>query len=155
MSTPKKTSPNTRNADLAQIHIAAKRLFGDVSKTGDGRSDYEDWLENRTGKRSASKLTHAERAALIKHLRKEGLLKQRTHGGTGRTVAGEDRPTSQQWAKIGGLSRDLGWDGLEDERLQSFVRRTAKISNARFLNRAKASDVITGLEQWVRQGVQS
>lgn len=155
MSAAKKTSPNSRNGDLAKIHIAAKRLFGDVSKNGDGRADYEDWLAKHTGKRSAGKLTIAERTALVKQLRKDGLLPERARGGAGQTAAGEDRPTSAQWAKIGGLSRDLGWNGLEDERLQGFVRRTAKVANARFMSRSQASKIITGLEQWVRQGVQS
>lgn len=152
MSAAKKTFPNRRNGDLAMIHIAAKRLFGDVSKGSDGRTDYEDWLERHTGKRSAGKLTVAERIELIKTLRQQGLVPEKGRGGYGQTAGGEDRPTSAQWAKIGGLSRDLGWDGLEDARLQTFVKRTAKISNARFLSRAKATDVITGLERWVRQG---
>ncbi len=47
-----KTSPKRRNGDLAMIHIAAKRLFGDVSKGSDGREAYEDWLQRHTGKRS-------------------------------------------------------------------------------------------------------
>ncbi len=151
--TQTKASPKRRNSDLAMIHMAAKRLFGDVSKGSDGREDYEDWLEEQTrsdgkeGKRSAGKLTTPERIALIKTLRRKGLIPERGRGG-----AGEDRPTSAQWGKIGGLARSMGWDkGLEDARLQAFVKRTTKTSSTRFLNRTQASKLITGLEEWVRQ----
>jgi hypothetical protein len=46
----------------------------------------------------------------------------------------------------------MGWGkGLEDQRLRSFVERTAKVQSTRFITRAQASKIITGLEQWVRQ----
>ena len=155
MSTPKtspKTSPKRRNGDLAMIHIAAKRLFGDVSKGGDGREAYEDWLERHTGKRSAGKLTTDGRIALIKQLRRDGLIPERERGGMGPTNKGADRPTPAQWNKMGGLARSMGWEkGLEDPRLRSFVSRTAKVHSARFITRTQASKVIMGLEEWVRQ----
>ena len=147
-----KTSPNSRrNGDMAMVHMAAKRLFGDVSRGADGRDAYEDWLERLTGKRSAGQLTLDDRIALIKRLRKDGLIPERGRGGTGRTSAGADRPTSAQWAKIGGLSRSMGWKGLEDPALKSFVKRTAKVESTRFLTRAQASAVIIGMEEWMRQ----
>ncbi len=151
------TKSNTRrNSDLAMIHIAAKTLFGDVSKGGAGREDYEDWLELKTGKRSSGKLTMSERIELIKALRKDGLIPDRKRSGIGQTIRGEERPTPAQWNKIGGLARSMGWEcGLEDHRLHSFVERTAKVSNARFMSRSQASKVITGLEQWVCQRMEA
>lgn len=147
-----KTSPKRRNSDLAMIHIAAKRLFGDVSKGGDGRDAYEDWLERLSGKRSASKLTTPERIELIKRLRRDGLIPERERGGIGQSKDGAERPTSAQWAKLGGLARSMGWEkGLEDARLRSFVVRIAKVNSTRFMTRAQASKVIMGLEEWVRQ----
>lgn len=140
-----------RNGDLAMIHMAAKHLFGDVSRGAEGRDAYEDWLERLTGKRSAGKLTLDERITLIKRLRKDGLIPERGRGGTGQTAAGADRPTSSQWAKIGGLSRSMGWKGLEDPALKAFVKRTAKVESTRFLTRAQASAVILGMEEWLRQ----
>lgn len=131
---------------MAAIHMAAKHLFGDISQGGDGRAAYEDWLERLTGKRSAGKLTLDERIFLVKKLRKDGLIPDRQRGGQG-----VDRPTSAQWAKIGGLSRSMGWQGLEDPALKAFVKRTAKVECTRFLTREKASQVILGLEEWVRQ----
>jgi hypothetical protein len=147
-----KTSPQRRNADLATIHIGAKALFGDVSKGGDGRDQYEVWLERHTGKRSAGKLSTDQRIDLIKMMRKEGLLPDRTPGGKGPTANGEERPTSAQWAKMAAIGRSVGWsDGLEDERLRSFVKRTAKVSSTKFLSRTQASKVIMGLESWAAQ----
>jgi len=104
MSTAK-TSPKRRNSDLAMIHIAAKRLFGDVSKGADGREAYEDWLERHTGKRSAGKLTTGQRIDLIRRMRKDGLIPDRTPGGKGPTAGGEERPTSSQWAKMAAIGR--------------------------------------------------
>lgn len=113
MSAQKQSSK--RRADLAMIHMAGKRLFGDVSKGGDGREDYAAWLEKLTGKRSSGALNEAERAAAVRVLRREGLLPNRARGGVGRGVEGQDRPTSAQWGRIAGLARSLGWsDGLED-----------------------------------------
>jgi len=68
------------------------------------------------------------------------------------TANGEERPTSAQWAKIAAVGAAIGWqDGLEDERLRSFVKRTAKVSSTKFLEPHKASKVIMGLENWAAQ----
>lgn len=150
---PRPADPR-RNADLATIHITAKTLFGDVSKGGDGRDDYEAWMTRRTGKASAGKLTRQERIDLIAALRKEGLVPDgRGKGGRGETVAGEERPTRAQWGRIGGLARGLGWDGgLEDPRLKAFVKRTAKLSSTRFLTKVDATSIILGLQKMAAGG---
>lgn len=141
-----------RKADLALIHMTGKALFGDVSRGGLGREEYEDWLEVRTGKRSAADLDTGERIALLKAIRREGLLPERSRGGRGPTRDGRDRPTTQQWAKIAALGRSMGWQGgLEDKRLHGFVTRTVKVASPRFITRAQATAVITGLEAWARQ----
>lgn len=141
----KKPTDDRRRSDLAMIHIAAKRLFDD------DRAAYEDWLETRTGRRSAGDLNPDERIRFIKQLRRDGLIPERARGGIGATVGGAERPTPAQWAKIGGLSRSMGWNGLEDQKLRSFVLRTAKVNSPRFMSREQASKVILGLEEWVRQ----
>ena len=140
-----------RVADLAIIHMAAKRMFGDVSRGGHGRDNYEDWLLRHTGQRSASSLSEDQRAALIKVLRRDGAVPERARGGAGRTAGGVDRPTSAQWAKIGGMARSMGWKGLEDPALKAFCARTAKVSATRFMTRAQASAVIVGMENWLRE----
>lgn len=144
-SRPSPAGTQKRNADLALIHVAAKSLFGDVSKSGTGRADYEDWLHRLTGCRSASALSMDQRIDLIKRLRRDGLIAERGQGGRG-----EGRPTSEQWAHIASLARQMGWkDGLEDARLHGFVQRTAKVTSARFITREQASAVITGLRKWL------
>ena len=148
---PNKKPDARRTADLATIHMAAKTLFGDTSKGGTGREAYEDWLHLHTGKRSAAALSQDQRLALIKVIRRDGAVPDRARGGSGRTVGGADRPTTAQWAKIGGLAREMGWQGLEDPALKSFCARTAKVSSTRFMTRAQASAVILGLTQWVAQ----
>lgn len=144
---PARSPDRLRAADLAMIHMAAKSLFGDVSKGAPGREDYEDWLHRLTGKRSAAALTQGERIDLVRHLRREGLVKERGAGGRG-----EGRPTQQQWSHLGALARQMGWqDGLEDGRMQAFIQRTAKVTAARFITREQASAVITGLRKWLAQ----
>lgn len=144
-----KPSPakDRRKSDLAMIHIAAKRLFGD------DREAYQDWLQGLTGRRSAGDLNPDERITLIRKLRRDDLIPDRARGGIGQTASGAERPTPAQWSKIGGLARARGWEkGLEDERLRSFVERTAKVSSSRFLSREGASKVILGLENWLKDG---
>lgn len=141
-----KPNNDRRKSDLAMIHIAAKRLFGD------DRAAYEDWLERLTGRRSAGDLNPDERIRLVGQLRRDGLIPERARGGIGQTASGAERPTPAQWARIGGLAREIGWEkGLEDDRLQRFVERTAKVSSSRFLSREGASKVILGLESWRQQ----
>lgn len=148
MPAASKSSPR-RNADLAMIHMAGKTLFGDVSKGGDGRTDYEAWLKNKTGKSSAGKLTTPERIELIKSLRRDGLIKDRAPAGRGRTASGELRPTPDQWARIAQLSKRVGMGAdLRCSRIQAFIEKTAKVQSARFITRTQASDVIVGLERW-------
>lgn len=146
MTTQIKSADPRRNGDLAMIHLAAKALFGDVSRQGDGRDDYEAWLHKLTGKSSAAKLDRDERISLIRQLRRDNLLpERRTGAGTG---GDSSRPTSSQWAKLAALAKARGWDGLDDSRLLSFIRRTAKVDAVRFLSRQQISAVIMGLERW-------
>lgn len=146
-----KRQPKLKPLALPAPSLALPTPSGDTSRKGADRDAYEDWLEQRTGKRSAGQLTTDERIAFVKALRREGLIPEAGRGGADRTAAGSDRPTSAQWAKIGALSRSMGWKGLEDPALKAFVTRTAKVSSTRFLTRAQASAVILGLETWVRQ----
>lgn len=65
--------------------------------------------------------------------------------------SGFGRPTPAQWATIERLVASLG---LSDDGFRAFVKRTAGVDLPRFMTRADASKVITGLERWARsQGV--
>lgn len=159
---PKPSSPDPRrNADLATIHMAAKAMFGDVSRGGDGRDDYEAWLERLTGVRSAGKLSKEGRINLCRRIRREGLLPDRAPDARRKAVKGgkgADRPTPQQYAKIAACARSLGMgsadgsdDVLDDPRLLGIVKRTAKVDALRFMSRIQASQVILALEEMQRQ----
>lgn len=141
-----KNNDPRRNADLAVIHMAAKHMFGDVSRGGHGRDDYEAWLERHTGVKSAGKLSKQGRIDLCRRIRRDGIIPDKRKGGKA-----ADRPTPSQWAKITALVRSIGWtdchDVLDDPRLQSFARRTAKVDATRFLTRLQASKLILGLEK--------
>jgi hypothetical protein len=104
------------------------------------RADLDEWV----GRDSSRDCTAAELDLCIATLRRLGAWDGAQAGGAGPEA---DRPTPKQRARIGALARSLGWDGgLSDRRTNQFVKRTAKVSAARFLTRAKASDVILGLE---------
>ena len=86
---------------------------------------------------------------LVTGMRANNLLPPRSvKGGSGKANNGEDRPTDAQLRKLGALARARGWDGLDDERLVGFVRRTAKVEAVGWMTRKQASRVITGLEKW-------
>lgn len=62
-----------------------------------------------------------------------------------------DRPSRSQLGEIERLALAFGWvDGLDDGRLAGFVRRTARVDSPRFLTRAQATSVISGLRKWQR-----
>jgi hypothetical protein len=153
-SNPKSRDPR-RNADLATIHMAAKAMFGDVSRGGHGRDDYEAWLLRLTGVASAGQLSTQGRIDLCRRLRRDGLIPERAPNKRVKGGINIERPTPQQFAKIAALARTLGWqatdDVLDDPCLLAFVRRTVKIDAMRFMTRVQASQVITGLERWVGQ----
>lgn len=64
---------------------------------------------------------------------------------------GWGRPTDTQWAEIERLALRMGWSGLDDGALRSFVRRTCEVEDVRFITRGQATAVISGLRRWVAQ----
>ncbi|MCX8017383.1 MAG: regulatory protein GemA [Rhodocyclaceae bacterium] len=58
---------------------------------------------------------------------------------------GWERPTAAQWAMIERLAAGLG---LNEAGLRAFTARTCHVDDTRFLTRAQASAVITGLQRW-------
>ena len=122
---------------IAKIKVGAKNLRLDDAT-------YRDFLAlHGGGKRSCADMSDAKLKAVANALEAKGAYPDNTKGG-----AGDDRPTDAQRRKLAALARDRGWDGLTDDRLVSFVRRTAGVDELRFLTRAAMSDVITGLERW-------
>ncbi|MBX9635207.1 MAG: regulatory protein GemA [Magnetospirillum sp.] len=125
-----------RNKLIAKIKMGVKAL---------GLDDdiYRDFLAMHGGKRSCTDLTDAGLKKVADALEAKGAYPDKSRGG-----CGDDRPTEAQRRKLAALSRERGWDGLKDDRLVSFVIRTANVNSLRFLTRAAMTDVITGLERW-------
>lgn len=130
-------STSRRRNLLAQIHLGAKRL-------GLSEDQYRGWLEQSTGKRSCRDLNDKQLAHLAAALRKHGAADGGQRGGTS-----IDRPTDKQWDKLAAMSRRMGWNGLEDSRLATFVKRVVKVEAPRFLTRQQMSHVLVGLERWM------
>lgn len=144
MTSPKRKSgaDAQRNRLYGKIHQGAKALFGDVSEGGIGRDDYQDFLKVQTGRNSCRDMSFDQLKGVVAALTKAGAFDGKARGGKGK-----DRPTTQQWAKLGAMARDRGWSGLEDARFQKFVERTAKVKSSRMITRKQASDVILGLQK--------
>lgn len=143
----------SRHALLGRVHQGTARLFG-----REDRAAHASFVETHTGKRSCRDCTAAELRDLIRALAYRGAIAARAHRVTPAAAIrqpgglGPDRPTPRQWAFIVDLARARGWDeGLEDPRLNAFIRRTVFVDAPRFLTRAEASRVITGLRRWQGQ----
>lgn len=125
------------NKLIAKIKIGVKAL-------GLDDDTYRDFLALHGGQRSCKDMTEAQMKAVANALEARGAYPDRTKGGHG-----DDRPTDAQRRKLAALARDRGWDGLKDDRLAAFVKRTAGVDGLRFLDRKGMTDVITGLERWI------
>lgn len=125
-----------RNKLIAKIKIGVKAL-------GLDDDTYRDFLALHGGKRSCANMSETQLKAVADALDAKGAYPDQSKGGNG-----DDRPTDAQRRKLAALSRDRGWDGLKDDRLAAFVRRTAGVDGLRFLDRRGMSEVITGLTRW-------
>jgi hypothetical protein len=145
-----------RKALYGLVHKGANALLGiGKGSDDDDRRLYEDWIwqQTRTGERGSQRigcadLDYSDLSRLVDMLRAEGALDGTARGGLG---PGAERPTPKQWAAIAAMSRARDWAGLEDPRLQKFCYRTCRVSHTRFLDRKKASALITGLQRWEDQ----
>jgi|SRR5690625_499918 len=137
-----------RNRELAAIHTARRNL-------GIEEGDYRDLLEVWTGKRSAAKLTSAERTAVIKHFRKIGFERQEER----RKVSIRDDEAHTQVGKIKALWLDMYERRIVrdpgGQALRAYVKRQTTgpahpqgISHWNYLTPALANEVIEGLKQW-------
>ncbi|WP_367971624.1 regulatory protein GemA [Vibrio scophthalmi] len=109
---------------------------------------YRRTLVDMTGKSSCKAMNHGELEQIITHLKQFGYLEASKRYQPVKT-SNPNRPTDAQWRKLAALCYDKGWqEGLKDKALTAFVKRTAGVTNPRFLTRQSISDVITGLERW-------
>jgi len=138
----RQTDGARRRALIAQAHLAAKQA-GCASE-----EDRRAIQQMVTGKASCADMTERELVRLIDHW---GRMGSDVRAAAPR---GAEAPMATRWqlATIERLAWELGWEqGLDDARLLRFVQRTAKIDLVRWLDRAAASRVISGLMRWKRQ----
>ncbi len=134
---------NRRKKLIAQAHLAAKQA-GCVDD--DDRSAVQTMV---IGKASCADMTIAELVALIDHWGKLGAQVRAT---APECAQAPGMVTRWQLATIERLAWDMGWsDGLDDDRLAAFLRRTAQVDRVQWLSRRAASGVISGLSRWQRQ----
>lgn len=130
-----------RHKLIAQAHLAAKQA-GCASE-----EDRRAIQQMVTGKASCAEMTERELVRLIDHWGRMG-----SDVRAAAPQAADGMATRWQLATIERLAWELGWEqGLDDARLLRFVQRTAKIDSVRWLEKAAASSVISGLMRWKRQ----
>ena len=122
----------TRKQYLGWIHQSAAKVFPDDDA-------YRNFLQGHFGVRSCKDLT-------VERLRE---VDQKLKGLLG--VDGTNRPTQKQWAMMKAQAIKMGWKNTRAPEFVSFVKRTAKVDNPRFMSRSNASDVIAGLDNWIAQ----
>jgi phage gp16-like protein len=139
----RQTDGARRRALIAQAHLAARQA-GCVSK-----EDRRAIQQMVTGKASCAEMTERELVLLIDHW---GRMGADVRAAAPRVANAPGMATRWQLATIERLAWELGWEeGLDDARLLRFVQRTAKVDLVRWLDRAAASRVISGLIRWKRQ----
>lgn len=106
-----------------------------------------------TGKASCAEMSESELVRLVWALKGLGARVHLPPPACARPDDATGRwPTAWQWVTLERVAVvEHGWDGLDDERLVRFVRRTEAVDHPRFLDRPGMSDVISGLMRWARQ----
>lgn len=139
-----------RHAYYGLVHKGVKALLNDRLGFYDD-DEYRNYLGIQTGQTSCKNLSDGALRQLVEELKQQGYLedslkfKKRLGGSSAR------HPSSKQWAKLAALAKSMGWQGLDDPALDSFVKRTVKVERARWLTRDNISSVIVGLERWLAQ----
>ena len=144
MKAPAKISPaierGRRNAELAAIHVGAKRLGFDDEL-------YRAFLFRITGRRSAAELDQAARTRVIEEMRQYGFK---------RTPAAEKRARrmadNSQLAMIHGLWKQLRYVGAlrdaSERHLGAFIRKMVGVERAEWLAPEEAVKIIEALKAW-------
>lgn len=149
METASLTSTKQRNLYLMQIHVLAKKSFGEGIGRPSSQADegYRAWLENIVQAHSCKELENDQLARVLAALKKKIALLDKNRGDNSII-------TELQLNKIMELSKLMGWEGLQDLRLRRFCRKTCPSLNWNVLplqqvRREDATKIITGLVKWV------
>jgi phage gp16-like protein len=135
------TAAERKRAELAKIHIGAKRL-------GMDEDTRRAFLVRETGKSSAAELDQAERGKVLDALKVMGFVE-----GNSRIAKLDDfNEPEAQLKLIRCLWSDLKSLGAltdsSDKALRAFIKRTAQVDSIRWLGRHEANKVIEGLKAW-------
>ncbi|WP_423395602.1 phage protein GemA/Gp16 family protein [Burkholderia sp. LMG 21824] len=137
---------NQRHALMGRVHQLAKAL-------GLSDASYRTLLICHTGKQSCADLDDEALGAVAdvfsRMLRGDGPddLAMPINLELPPTM----RPTPHQWRTLDSLARSMGWAGLHDTRLLSFVERTTAAYSLEEMTRKAVSDSISGLMNWNKQ----
>jgi hypothetical protein len=135
MANPQRSDRRRQLIGLA--HLGATQLGLDEDTR---RAAQAAW----TGHASCADMTEAELVAWCWELKRRGAtIGIPTPPACGGLSLG--RPTPAQLARIEALAAALG---LQEAALAGFCQRTVGIDDPRWLTRAQASDVISGLSRW-------
>ena len=105
----------SRNALLAQIHIAKKELSLDDET-------YRDVLQRVTGQRSSAQLNDNQRGKVVAELKRLGFRPKSTHAAKGRRIS--DKPYVRKvFALWGELKRKGVWRDPSPHSLRRFVKK--------------------------------
>ena len=149
MKAPAKASPaierGRRNAELAAIHVGAKRLGFDDEL-------YRAFLFRITGRRSAAELDQAARTRVIEEMRQYGFKRTPAEEKRARRMA-----DNSQLAMIHGLWKQLRYAGAlsdpSERHLGAFIRKMVGVDRAEWLAPEEAVKVIEGLKAWRARAV--
>ncbi|MGB8685672.1 MAG: regulatory protein GemA [Candidatus Binatus sp.] len=149
MKAPAKISPaierGRRNAELAAIHVGAKRLGFDDEL-------YRAFLFSITGRRSAAELDQAQRQKVIELMRSRGFRK---------TAAAETQDRRTQDNRQAKLIRSL-WKQLKyagaikdagEAHLRAFVKRQTGVGAIEWLSIEQGISTIEALKAWCDRAV--
>ncbi|WGW01565.1 regulatory protein GemA [Vibrio sp. YMD68] len=136
-----------RHAYYGLVHKGVKALLND--RMGFYEDDeYRNYLGIQTGQTSCKDLSDDTLRELVAELKRQGYLEDSTKFKKRLGGSSSRQPSNLQWAKLAALAKSMGWQGLDDPALDSFVKRTVKVERARWLTRDTIRAVIVGLERW-------
>lgn len=128
---------NSRNAELAAIHVAKKQL-------GLDDETYRTMLTTVAGKRSAAELDDSGRRRVLEHLQSRGFVNVKR-----RPKRQSDDPLTEKirslWAAL--AERGVVRDGSE-KALGAFVVRQTGVRSVEWVSTEQAMHVIEALKAW-------
>ena len=139
-----------RHAYYGLVHKGVKALLNDRLGFYDD-DEYRNYLGIQTGQTSCNNLSDGALRQLVEELKQQGYLEDSLKFKKRLGGSSAHQPSSKQWAKLAALAKSMGWQGLDDPALDSFVKRTVKVERARWLTRDNIRSVIVGLERWLAQ----